>query len=614
MNRHWFYPNYSFSIQEIYRGIRIFLTAVVMIGAGLAVSPAASASENRSMASVTEGRALAPGTDTGTGISADPSGAHSGEIAGKSSTCYEVFVYSFLDSDGDGIGDLKGVTQKLDYICGQGEDSLGCDMIWLMPVFPSPTYHKYDVTDYMDIDPQYGTLEDLEELLAACHEKGVRLILDLPLNHTSTEHPWFRQASACLMGTEDGQEPAAGDCPYLEYYNFSREKQDGWEPLGESGWFYEARFWSGMPDLNLDSPLVRQEIADITAFWQEKGVDGFRLDAVTSYYTESKEESIDFVRWLTGITKEKDPDCYLVGEAWTDRGTYMEYYTSGIDSMFDFSFAGPEGVIAAVTRGSKGASWYGEQLEEEEKMLEQYGSAAVSVSRRKNQEDGSSSVNAPFYTNHDMARSAGYYPDDGGARTKFAWAMNLLMPGNAFLYYGEELGMNGSGRDENKRAPMYWTSDSSAPGMCIGPPEMEPVEMTYPDLEQQQQDSSSVWSCVREAVSLRRQYPAISGGRTDLVEELSGKDICALVRTEEGEQSVLLIFNASETEQQIDLSLLAEDSPAAAVTGKRDILTLTPYAIALTGEGDEEWTLLNEGCVLPEKKRTRNEKRLAQKL
>ena len=525
-------------------------------------------------------RAMASGTsEAKTEVTADKTQA-------GSHTCYEIFVYSFRDSDGDGIGDLKGVEEELNYICGEEEDSLGCDMIWLMPVFPSPTYHKYDVTDYREIDPQYGTLQDFEELLAACHERGTRLILDLPLNHTSTEHPWFAQAAEYLRGLGNGQEPSEDECPSFGYFNFSREKEPGYEPLDGTEWFYEARFWSGMPDLNLDSGQVREEIRGMTDFWQDLGVDGFRLDAVTSYYTESKEKSIEFVRWLTEICREKNPDCYLVGEAWTDQATYLEYYASGIDSMFDFAFAGPEGVIAAVTRGNRAASWYGEQLMEEETQLQNYGSAAV---------------NAPFYTNHDMARSAGYYPDDGGARTKFAWCLNLLTPGNAFLYYGEELGMNGSGKDENKRAPMFWSSDPEAEGMCRGPEDMDAVSMTFPSLEEQQEDPSSVFSCVRGAIRLRKQYPAIAGGRTKMVEALSGKETCALVRSLEGEKSVLMILNASAAEQEVDLSLLEQDPEAAAVTDQRGKLRLTPYAIALIEEGGKEWTLLNDGCVLPEK-------------
>ena len=176
------------------------------------------------------------------------------EFDGKEKTCYEVFVYSFCDSDGDGIGDLKGLTDNISYI-NDGDpksgNDLSCDMIWLMPISPSPTYHKYDVTDYKAIDPRYGTMEDFEKFLEKAHKNGISVITDLVLNHTSSEHPWFKEA------TEDP------DSKYFDYYNFSEEKKAGYEPLSGTDLYYEARFWSGMPDLNLDNPEVRNEIKDI---------------------------------------------------------------------------------------------------------------------------------------------------------------------------------------------------------------------------------------------------------------------------------------------------------------------------------------------------------------
>ncbi len=528
---------------------------------------------------------MIPGIAGNASLSAWGASASDGakDAGAGSSTCYEIFVGSFYDSDGDGIGDLNGVRKKLDYICS-AEEGLGCDMIWLMPVFPSPTYHKYDVTDYLDVDAAYGTLQDLDLLLAGCHERGVRLILDLPVNHTSTEHPWFMQAAAYLRSLPAGGEPSADECPYFAYYNFSREKKTGWEILDGTDWSYEARFWSGMPDLNLDNPAVLQEIEQITSFWQERGADGFRLDAVTSYYTENREKSIAFVRWLTEATREADPDCYLVGEAWTDQDTYLKYYESGINSMFNFAFAGQEGVIASVTRGARSASWYGEKLEELEEQLAEYGGRA---------ED------APFYTNHDMARSAGYYGNDGGARLKFAMALNLLMPGNAFLYYGEELGMNGSGKDENKRAPMYWSENVQSEGMCSGPPDMDEVKMMYPCLEEQAQDDTSPFACVRQLISLRRRYPAIVSGKTTLLTQLSGDDVCVLARTMPGEETVVIVCNASDEEQTVDFNDIREGSSQSKLLGRRDTLTLTPYAAAVgTGDGNT-WEVINENCVLP---------------
>ena len=445
--------------------------------------------------------------------------------------CYEVFVYSFCDSNGDGIGDLKGLEQKLDYINDGDEqtvDDLGCDMIWLMPVFPSPTYHKYDVTDYMAVDPVYGGMEDMERLIEECHERRMRLILDLPLNHTSSQHPWFTAASDYLRNLPQGADASADECPYLDYYHFSREPGNGYAPLEGTEWFYEARFWDQMPDLNLDRACVRSAVEEILDFWLDKGVDGFRLDAVTYYYSESREANIEFLRWLNDTAKSRNPDCYLVGEAWTDMDTYAAYYASGIDSLFDFAFSGQDGVISKVARGKKDASWYGQMLVNEEQLYAGYGDHVI---------------NAPFYTNHDMARSAGYYTRDDGSRVKLAEALNLLMPGQAFLYYGEELGMKGSGKDENKRAPMFWSADPAAEGMCQGPPEMEEVKMKFPPLEEQEIDPYSILSYTREAIRIRNRYPAVGNGKTVLSEELSGENVCVIERILPDEEPVLLIIN-----------------------------------------------------------------------
>ncbi|MBP3216790.1 MAG: alpha-amylase [Lachnospiraceae bacterium] len=500
-------------------------------------------------------------------------------------TTYEVFVYSFCDSDGDGIGDLKGLTQKLDYI-GDGDpqtaEDLDCSQIWVMPIFPSPTYHKYDVTDYEAIDPQYGTMSDFDELLSDCHERGIRLILDLPVNHTSTEHPWFQAAAEYLAehapaeGLPETAEDLEKECPYLDYYNFSDTKQAGYEPLGETGWFYEARFWSGMPDLNLSSETVRGEIEQVIRFWLEKGVDGFRLDAVTSYFTDSHDDSIQFLSWFVDTAMAINPEVYLVGEAWESQQVYARYYGSGLDSLFDFAFAGQDGIIANVVRGSRGPGAYIEAMEAEESLFSEYNTAYV---------------NAPFYTNHDMARSTGYYAYDDGTKTKFAEGLNLMMPGNAFLYYGEELGLKGSGKDENKRAPMPWESDPGAPGMCQGPPDMDPQQAKFGSLSEQIGDPASVWSYVRDGIRIRNTYPEIARGKTREIKELRTETAGAFERITGEDSAVLIAINAGEESTQLTLpeeaaakytvlsdELETGEEKAALSDG---VLTLPAYGIAI---------------------------------
>ena len=456
-------------------------------------------------------------------------------------TWYEVFVYSFFDSDGDGIGDLKGLTEKLDYI-NDGDPStdtdLGCNGIWLMPVMPSTTYHKYDVTDYLDIDPEYGTMDDFKNLVAACHDRGINVIIDLVMNHTSSQHEWFKTAAEYLKNLPEGATPDASECPYVDYYNFSKEMQGGYSNIDGTDWYYESQFWSEMPDLNLGNQAVRDEFDKIVDFWLDLGVDGFRLDAAKEYYSGSVDKNVEVLSWFNSMVKEKKEDAYIVAEVWTDQNTYAKYYESGIDSCFDFSFADSTGTIANVLRNGS-ASSYGKALVSLQDNLSQY---------------SDSYIDAPFYTNHDMARGAGYYSgDDSEKQTKIAQAMNLLMSGSTFLYYGEELGMKGSGKDENKRAPMYWSEDSAVDGMCKGPADMDAIKMKYGALETQEEDGNSIYQFVKQTIKLRDEYPEIARGTVKFEENISDDKVCVIKKTY-GDSEILLVYNLAPESADVDLS------------------------------------------------------------
>lgn len=464
-------------------------------------------------------------------------------IDDKYRTYYEVFLYSFYDSDGDGIGDIRGLTEKLDYI-NDGDDKtdtdLGCNGIWLMPIMPSTTYHKYDVTDYENIDEQYGNLDDFKELVEECHERGIRLIIDLVMNHTSSQHPWFQEACSYIEGL-NGTEPSKEECPYFGYYHFSKEpKGNVYYQVGNTEWYYEAQFWSEMPDLNLENEAVRNEFDEITSFWMDMGVDGFRLDAAGEYETGHTTENIGILSWFNTMVKEKNEDAYIVAEVWQDLDTYAQYYASGIDSCFDFTFGNADGIIADTLKRTSGynASSYGNAVENIQKKLSSYN------------EDY---IDAPFYTNHDMARSAGYYSGDYSENmTKISGAMNLFMSGSAFLYYGEELGMKGSGKDENKRAPMYWSTDQDAEGMCDGPKDMDTVKMKYGSLEEQKDNPDSVYNFYRQVIRLRNAYPEIARGTVTFEDALSNENVCVIKKTWE-EREILIAFNLSENAETVDL-------------------------------------------------------------
>ena len=499
-------------------------------------------------------------------------GRRSGFRRGSNDNCgtaYEILVCSFCDSNGDGIGDLNGIRSKLDYI-----KDLGFDAIWLTPVHPSATYHKYDVDDYCAIDPTFGTIEDYEALLKECHGRDIRVYMDLVLNHTSDEHEWFRAATDYLHELPSGWEPDTSYCKYYDYYNFSREAKNGYAHIEGTEWFYEAGFWSEMPDLNLSSEAVRAEIKDIMSFWLDKGVDGFRLDAVTSYFANDQGANIEFLRFLKETACDIDQDCYLVGEAWTDSNSISELYTSGIDSLFDFPFSGEDGLIVKTLNGNSRASDFVDGMVHAE---EAYSRANPGY------------ADAPFYTNHDMDRSATYYPSDKGPVTKMAYAMDLLMAGNAFVYYGEEIGMNGSGRDENRRAPMYWSDNPRDPDKCTDPPYMEEIQMKFPSVDDQMNDEQSLYSWFKSVIRVRNTYPAIAKGSTKKADAVCDDKVAAFFRGVENEDELLIVMNLRGQTVTKDISSLGKSYRLAeslstneeSITYKNGEVNLPAYSIAV---------------------------------
>ena len=489
-------------------------------------------------------------------------------------TWYEIFVYSFCDSDGDKIGDLQGVISKLDYIA-----DMGFNGIWLMPIMPSNTYHKYDVKDYMGIDTAYGTMEDFDELVAECDKRGIKLIIDLVMNHTSSSHPWFVAACDYLKGLGEGEEPSAEDCPYYEYYNFIKDAppSGSWHQVGSTDYYYEGIFWGEMPDVNFGCQALREEFEAIMKFWLDKGVGGFRLDAVKEFYSGATGKNVEVLTWINDYVKSIKPDAYMVGEAWEGLATYAQYYASGIDSFFNFEFADYSGVIAKTltyTGESNSAQAYAKALVRVQNAIREY------------REDA---IDAPVFVNHDLGRGAGSLRYDE-RKIKMGAALNILMSGSAFVYYGEEIGMTGSGKDENKRAPMYWSADASAAGMTRGPLDMEPQENRFPCAEEQIKDSNSIYSFFKDTILLRNQNPEIARGTVARLEEITDLDIAAISKTYNG-TTIYVIYNLSETDEKT-VVLSAEQYGYSELAGyltvdggkvtlEGDTLTLPSYSVAV---------------------------------
>ena len=467
---------------------------------------------------------------------------------------YEIFVRSFRDSDGDGIGDLAGVTAQLDYLTDMGYDGL-----WLMPVMPSPSYHKYDVTDYYAIDPEYGTMDDMRALLDAAHSRGMRVIIDLPVNHTSTLHPWFQAACGALLSGRES--------PYTAWYHFSEKPENASVKLGDSSWYYEEQFaGGGMPDLALENPEVAEEIRAILAFWLcDVGVDGFRLDAVTSFFTGDTDRNVAFLSSLKDMCEELKPGSYLVGECWSNLSTIARYYDSGVDSFFLFPASQAEGFIASSLRGRG--------TDHAEKFARSY---------RKVREAIPEGILAPFLSNHDTGRTIGSVQGRGNLPVaKFAEGLLNMLPGCVFTYYGEEIGMAGSQCDPDKRLAMYWSDGD----MTQQPPGTMQIEYPYPSVETQKEDPDSLLNYCKKVNEARLKVPAIAFFDEETVS--AEGDVCEIRRTLNGKTWIIKInFSSSQTQHYPFFPTSRIWYDLEAIPGRQAVMDgrefhLPPYAIVI---------------------------------
>lgn len=457
-------------------------------------------------------------------------------------TYYEVFLYSFYDSDGDGIGDINGLIEKLDYINSDSDKSLGCNGIWLMPIMKSTTYHKYDVVDYYTIDEQYGTMDDFVRLLDECHKRGINLIIDMVFNHTSDEHEWFVNATDYIKSLDEGSVPNEEDNKYFGYYNFKQDINDTsvYYEVGNTGWYYEAEFWDKMPDLNLDNANVRKEFEDIAKYYIDMGVDGFRLDAAKEYFTGSTDKNVEVLDWFNTYVKSVKEDTYVVAEVWDSFATIANYYKSGIDSIFNYAYGNGEGLIPSVVKMQDGTN-KGARLRDAMIKVQETFSA--------NYDDF---IDASFISNHDNNRSACYvnYDED---LIKLMAGINLMMTGSSFVYYGEEIGMAGSGIDENKRLPMYFSNDDN--NIPNSPPNatQKTTDSNFPPVDEQLEDKDSILNYYIRAIRLRNENPEILRGVVNAIDGEFDSDICAITKTY-NDSTIAIIYNLSKEEKQVTVS------------------------------------------------------------
>ncbi|MBQ6196159.1 MAG: hypothetical protein IJK47_01825 [Lachnospiraceae bacterium] len=448
---------------------------------------------------------------------------------------YEIFVGSFSDSDGNGIGDLRGIINRMDYLNDGDPDSglsLGVEGIWLTPIFKSPTYHKYDVSDYYTIDPQFGTMDDLKELIALCHERNVKLILDLVINHTASNHQWF------LDFTKAHQKGDTKD-PYYDFYSWGTQARLSgrtFSRISGSSDYYECNFWGGMPELNYDNEAVREEMLKVAKFYLDMGIDGFRFDAAKYIYFGDDPASAAFWEWYIAELKKIKPELYTVAEVWDSDSITQLYYPAL--NCFNFTVAQSTGMYVDAARMGNVNTLTGYTEKYLKTVQAMRGDAMI----------------VPFLANHDTDRSAGYLTLASGY-AKVAANLLILGPGSPFIYYGEEIGLKGSrgsaNTDADRRLAMLWGDGDSV---------KDPSEATYNQKNQQSNgtvasqigDGDSLYNYYKKLIMIRNANPEIARGEYTSL-NLEGTNVGGFIASLDGSLCMVL-HNTTNKSMTLDLS------------------------------------------------------------
>ncbi len=524
----------------------------------------------------------------------------------KRAVIYQIYPRSFADSNGDGIGDLQGIIAKLDYL-----EDLGIDAIWLSPVCRSPQDDNgYDISDYQDIDPMFGTLDDMEALIREAGRHHIRIIMDLVLNHSSDEHRWFQEAKK------------SRENPYHDYYvwrdgvegeapNDMRAAFGGsaWEWVPEVGQYYFHQFSVKQPDLNWENPRLRREIYDMINWWIDKGVGGFRLDVIDQIAKEPDKKITnngprlhEYLRELSRETFQK-ADLVTVGEAWGATTELAKLYSNPDNSELSMVFQFEHICLDQIEGKEK---WDLAPLPFM-KLKEVFARWQTQLCGR--------GWNSLFWNNHDLPRIVSRWGNDGQYRVESAKMLAILLhglQGTPYIYQGEELGMTnvqfgiedyrdietlnlyrerlekGYSREEimrsvyaksrdNARTPMQWNDEENA-GFTQGAPWLK-VNPNYTEIHAAAQvnDGDSVFACYRKLVHLRKEYPVFVDGDFRLLLE-DDENIFAYTRTNK-DSRLLVICNfydrtvSFSLEEDIsDMELLATNYRETGSAG-----TLRPY-------------------------------------
>jgi len=409
---------------------------------------------------------------------------------------YEIFVQSYCDSDGDGIGDFQGLTSKLDYL-----QDLGIEAVWLMPINPSPSYHKYDVVDYKDVHPDYGSLDDFRNFMDEAHKRNIKVVIDLVINHTARDHPWFQEAISDTSSIYRdyyvwANKDSIADQIAKKEVSLDSDNITQWHPVEGDAEHYYGFFWGGMPDLNFDNPMVREEIFEIGKFWLEEiGVDGFRLDAARHIFPD--ERANDNHQWWITFREEMEkinPNVQLIGEVWSE-AEMVAPYLKGLPTLFNFDIGNE--IIKAVNREN------GQDLITRHRRIREFYNSVTK-----------DFVDATFITNHDQNRVMSEVSGDHN-KAKMAASLLLTLPGSPYIYYGEEIGMLGMKPDETIREPFNWVTGShSCEATWLAP--TYTTEDHVASFEKQVDDTTSIYHHYKKLIASRNNHPVLTYGELGL--------------------------------------------------------------------------------------------------
>ncbi len=497
----------------------------------------------------------------------------------KDAIFYEVYIRAFFDSNGDGHGDLQGLTSKLDYL-----QDLGVDCLWLLPTYPSPLKDDgYDIADYYGVLPEYGTLDDLKNLVEAAHARGMRLITDLVLNHTSDRHPWFQAARADRHS------------PYRDYYVWSDTDQkyqgariifldterSNWTYDEVAGQFYWHRFYSSQPDLNYDNPAVRAEMLNVMKFWLDLGIDGFRADAVPYLFEreatncENLPETHDYLREIRRYLDKHYPGRILLAEANQWPEDVRPYFGDGDEFHMGFNFPVMPRIFMALSQGERtplvwilertppipdSCQWCTFLRNHDELTLE------MVTEEEREWMWQEYAPEARMRLNLGIRRRLAPLLDNDRRKIELANSLLFTLPGSPILYYGDEIGMGDNIwlSDRNGvRTPMQWDATpgagfSTAPLSKYYSPVVE-SDLYRPELVNvaaQRTDPSSLFNLIRRMIAVRKAHPVI--GQGDFSWADAGTNAVAVYwRVREGKR-YLIINNLSGIEQAITVALPSE--------------------------------------------------------